>query len=87
MFKIPTPLEAALACVDAWLAGDNLHLIGEGEGYLAKLREIATPAQVKCRASTTPGSPRSASITASVSCGPPTVTSPPSRSSRCSTPS
>ena len=47
VFKAPTPLAASFACVDAWLAGGNLHLIVEGDGYFAKLREIATAAQLK----------------------------------------
>lgn len=47
VFKTPTPLKVSFAAVDAWLAGDNLHLIGEGDGYLAKLREIASAAQLK----------------------------------------
>ena len=38
VFKTPTPLAASFACVDAWLAGGNLHLIGEGEGLF---REVA----------------------------------------------
>ena len=47
VFKVPTPLATSFACVDAWLAGGNLHLIVEGDGYFAKLREIATAAQLK----------------------------------------
>lgn len=47
VFKTPTPLAAGLACVDPSRAGGNLHLMGEGEGYLARLREIATAAQSK----------------------------------------
>ncbi len=47
VFKIPTPLDASFACVDAWLAGGNLHLIGEGDGYFARLREIASAARLK----------------------------------------
>ena len=47
LFKTPTPLEASFASVDAWLAGGNLHLIGEGDGYLAKLRELALAARLK----------------------------------------
>jgi len=47
IFKTPTPLEAGFACVEAWLAGGNLHLIGESEGYLEKLREIASAARLK----------------------------------------
>jgi len=47
IFKIPTPLDASFACVDAWLAGGNLQLIGEGDGYFARLREIASAARLK----------------------------------------
>jgi hypothetical protein len=47
IFKDPTPLAAAFAAVDAWGAGGNLHLIGEGEGYLDKLRRQATLARAK----------------------------------------
>jgi toxin-antitoxin system PIN domain toxin len=47
VFKAPTPLEASFAAVEAWLAGGNLHLIGEGEGYLAKLRKLASTARLK----------------------------------------
>jgi hypothetical protein len=46
IFKDPTPLAAAFAAADAWGAGGNLHLIGEGEGYLDKLRRQATVARV-----------------------------------------
>ena len=31
----------------AWLAGGNLHLIGESDGYWGKLREIAGAARVQ----------------------------------------
>jgi len=47
VFKVSTPLDASFACVDAWLAGGNLHLIGEGEGYFGRLRQIASAAQLK----------------------------------------
>ena len=47
VFKVSTPLATSFACVDTWLAGGNLHLIVEGDGYFAKLREIATAAQLK----------------------------------------
>lgn len=45
IFKHPTPLSSAFAAVDAWLAGENLHLLGEGQGYLDKLRDQATRAR------------------------------------------
>jgi uncharacterized protein len=47
VFKTPTPLAAAFAAVDAWAAGGNLHLIAESDGYLEKLRKLATSAQLK----------------------------------------
>jgi uncharacterized protein len=47
IFKSPTPLAASFACVDAWLAGGNLHLIAESDGYLDKLHRLATAAQLK----------------------------------------
>ena len=47
VFKTPTPLAAAFAAVEAWGAGGNLHLIAESDGYLEKLRELATAAQLK----------------------------------------
>jgi toxin-antitoxin system PIN domain toxin len=47
IFKLPTPLEAAFACIDAWLASDNLRLIGESEGYLSKLRELSLKAKLQ----------------------------------------
>jgi predicted nucleic acid-binding protein len=33
--------------VDAWLAGGNLQLIGESDGYFARVREIASAAQLR----------------------------------------
>ncbi len=47
IYQPPTPLKTALDAVDAWHAGGNLHLIGEGDGYFEKLRNIATAAQLK----------------------------------------
>lgn len=47
VFKTPTPLMAAIAAVDAWLAGGNLHLIAESEGYWETLEEIATTARLQ----------------------------------------
>ena len=47
VFKTPTPLEVCLAAVDTWLAGGNLHLIGEGGGYLEKLRHVALSAKLR----------------------------------------
>lgn len=47
VFKTPTPLSEAFASVDAWLAGGNLLLIGESEGYLEKLRSLAKTARLE----------------------------------------
>jgi uncharacterized protein len=47
VFKTPTPLEASFACIEAWLAGGNLHLICEGEGYLDKLCNLASGAKLQ----------------------------------------
>jgi len=47
IFKNPTSLEAGFASIDAWLAGGNLHLIGESEGYLEKLRKFASEAKLQ----------------------------------------
>jgi uncharacterized protein len=46
IFKVPTPVEMSFACVDSWLAGGNLQLIGEGEGHLEKLRQMAIAARL-----------------------------------------
>jgi len=47
VFKTPASLSEAFASVDAWLAGGNLHLIGESDGYFEKLRSLAKAAQLK----------------------------------------
>jgi toxin-antitoxin system PIN domain toxin len=47
IFKVPTPLELAFACIDAWRAADNLRLISESEGYLSKLRELSLKAKLQ----------------------------------------
>lgn len=44
IFKHPTPLVTAFDAIDAWLAGGNIHLLSESEGYLDKLREQAETA-------------------------------------------
>ena len=46
VFKTPTPLPVSFACVDAWIAGGNLLLIGESDGYFEKLRRLATTARL-----------------------------------------
>lgn len=47
IFKVPTPLDAAFASIDAWLAGNNLHLLSESEGYLIQLLEISSKAKLQ----------------------------------------
>lgn len=47
IYRRPSSLAEAFAAVDAWLAGGNLHFIGESDGYLGKLRELATAARFK----------------------------------------
>lgn len=47
IFKQPTPVPLAFEAIDAWLAGGNAHLIGEGEGYLEKLRKQATDGKAR----------------------------------------
>ena len=44
IFKVPTPLSAAFAAVEAWLSGRNLHLIAESTGYLEKLSDLSRAA-------------------------------------------
>jgi toxin-antitoxin system PIN domain toxin len=46
IYKPASPLGEALAAVDSWLAGGNVHLLSEGPGYFEKLRELATAARL-----------------------------------------
>jgi toxin-antitoxin system PIN domain toxin len=46
IYKTPTPLEIALEALGALSALPNMDFIGEGEGYLERLDEIAKPARV-----------------------------------------
>jgi predicted nucleic acid-binding protein len=46
IYQPPTSLNQALAAVDAWLAGGNLHLLSESPGYFEKLRELALAAKL-----------------------------------------
>jgi uncharacterized protein len=46
VFKKPTPLEAAFAAVDAWLAAGNLQLLSEGHGHWEQLRALALAAKL-----------------------------------------
>jgi uncharacterized protein len=47
VYKTPASPAEAFSAVDAWLAGSNLELLGESDGYFEKLREIVKAAQVK----------------------------------------
>ncbi len=47
IYKPATPLKIAFAAVDAWLMGENLHLISEGDGYYRTLFKAASAAQLK----------------------------------------
>ncbi|HEY4983623.1 MAG TPA: TA system VapC family ribonuclease toxin [Verrucomicrobiae bacterium] len=46
IYQPPSSLEKALAAVDAWMAGDNLHLLSESPGYFDKLRDLALAAKL-----------------------------------------
>jgi predicted nucleic acid-binding protein len=41
IFKPPTPLSAAIAQVEAWMASPTLVLIGESSGYWPRLRAVS----------------------------------------------
>jgi len=45
IFKPPTPLAIAFAAIDAWQAAGNLQLLGESDGYLAKLKACVAQAR------------------------------------------
>ena len=47
IYRPPTPLSVALATVETWHAAGNLLFIGESEGYLAKLKDLAIAAHLK----------------------------------------
>jgi hypothetical protein len=46
IYHPPTSLDQALAAVEAWLAGHNLHLLSESPGYFEKLRALALAAKL-----------------------------------------
>jgi toxin-antitoxin system PIN domain toxin len=46
IFRIPTPLRAALAQVDAWLASPTVVLLAEGPRYWSELREVLQAGRV-----------------------------------------
>jgi len=47
IFKDPTPLAIAFDAIDSWHSGENLHLLGESEGYLGSLREQSDAAHAR----------------------------------------
>ncbi len=46
VFRPPTPLEAAIEQVDAWLASPSVVLLAEGPGYWSELRAVLAAARV-----------------------------------------
>ena len=46
IFKPPTPPEAALDQVDAWLEAPTLAILDEGDGYWPRLREVLIQSNV-----------------------------------------
>src|SRR5262249_253993 len=46
VFRPPTPLEAALVQVDAWLASPSVVLLAEGPGYWSELRAVLDAGRV-----------------------------------------
>ena len=46
IYKPASTLPQALAAVDAWLAGGNVHLLAESPGYFEKLRALALAAKL-----------------------------------------
>ncbi len=46
VFKMPTPLELAFLQLDAWLSSPKLALLGETDGYLERLRGIASSGRI-----------------------------------------
>ena len=47
IYKQPTPLTTAFEAIDAWRAANNLQFLGESEGYLEKLGDLARSAKVR----------------------------------------
>jgi uncharacterized protein len=47
VFKDPTPLALAFDVVDSWSAGENLELLSESAGYLARLHELSAAAEAR----------------------------------------
>jgi toxin-antitoxin system PIN domain toxin len=46
IYQPASSLVAALAAVDAWLAGGNVQLLSESPGYFEKLRDLALAAKL-----------------------------------------
>lgn len=46
IYRPPTPVNQALAAVDAWVAAGNVNLLSESPGYFEKLRELAVAARL-----------------------------------------
>jgi toxin-antitoxin system PIN domain toxin len=46
IYAPPTPLDAALDQVDAWLASPSLALLAEAEGYWPELRSLLTDGRI-----------------------------------------
>lgn len=46
IYQPASPLARALAAVDAWQAGGNVHFLAESAGYLGKLRQLALAAKL-----------------------------------------
>jgi len=44
---IPTPVEIALTQIGAWLESPSLHLLGEGDQYWPRLRELLAKGKVQ----------------------------------------
>ena len=85
IFAMPTPKEAALAQIDAWLASPTLVLLHEGTGHWNLLREFIDVGQITGPWFTTRALQRCALPTACANSGRPTATSTASRNSRCAT--
>lgn len=73
IYAPPTPLEAALAQVDAWLESPTLVMLAETVGYWKNLRDAVMPGRI-AGARVHAGSLPCACTTACASCGARTVT-------------
>ncbi len=72
IYSPPSPLEAALAQVEAWMESPSLVLLAETGGYWPGLRANLLLAGLQVRKCTTRGSRRCATSTESKNCGRPT---------------